>query len=132
MQGTCGAAARFVFSARNVKAEIRASLRGACEAACNITEGIPRARDHISTAKVVLIEPGKVYEYRIDLWSTANVFRKGHRIRLEVSSSNFPRFDRNPNTGNTTAESAELVKATNTVLHDLDHARATGLPIAIR
>jgi hypothetical protein len=76
-----------------------------------------------------LIEPGKVYEYKIDLWSTSNVFMKGHRIRVEVSSSNFPRFDRNLNTGNSAAESADFVKATNTVLHDAKHPSALILPV---
>ena len=66
----------------------------------NLTEGILRARFRASTVgEPKLITPGKVYEYKIDLWSTSNVFLKGHRIRLEVSSSNFPRFDRNLNTG---------------------------------
>ena len=43
--------------------------------------------------------PGKIYRYEIDLWATGNVFKAGHRIRLYISSSNFPRFDRNPATG---------------------------------
>ena len=47
------------------------------------------------------MNPGEVYKFSIDLWSTSNVFRKGHKLRLEMSSSNFPRFDRNPNTGKT-------------------------------
>ena len=75
------------------------------------------------------IVPGKVYEYKIDLWSTSNVSLKGHRIRLEVSSSNFPRFDRNLNTGKRAADSGEFVKATNTVLHDGEHPSALVLPI---
>jgi hypothetical protein len=100
--------------------------------AYNIAEGILRARYRISTAKATPIEPGKPYRYTIDLWSTSNVFLKGHRIRLEVSSSNFPRFDRNPNTGKTTADSADLVQATNTVLHDAAHPSALILPIVPR
>jgi len=97
--------------------------------AINLTEGILRARYRESMSEPKLIEPGKVYEYKIDLWSTSNVFMKGHRIRVEVSSSNFPRFDRNLNTGNSAAESADFVKATNTVLHDAKHPSALILPV---
>jgi hypothetical protein len=100
--------------------------------AYNLTEGIIRARYRESTGKAVPIEPGKVCEYKIDLWSTSNVFLKGHRIRLEVSSSNFPRFDRNLNTGKTAAESADFVKATNRILHDAEHPSAFILPVVPR
>jgi hypothetical protein len=65
----------------------------------NLTEGILRARFRNGTTKAEPLEPGKIYEYKIDLWSTSNVFLKGHKIRVEISSSNFPRFDRNLNTG---------------------------------
>jgi len=99
----------------------------------NLTEGILRARYRESTTdRPKLIEQGKVYEYHIDLWSTSNVFKKGHRVRLEVSSSNFPRFDRNLNTGADAATSGEFLKATTTVLHDLDHPSALVLPIVPR
>jgi hypothetical protein len=98
--------------------------------AINLTEGILRARYRESTkAAPKPIKPGEVYEYRIDLWSTSNVFLKGHRIRLEVSSSNFPRFDRNLNTGKDDATDGEMVKATNTVLHDGAHPSALILPV---
>ncbi|MDR3725160.1 MAG: CocE/NonD family hydrolase [Terracidiphilus sp.] len=100
--------------------------------AYNVTEGILRARYRNSTTKAEPVEAGKPVEYTIDLWSTATVFLKGHRIRLEVSSSNFPRFDRNPNTGKTFANSTEYVKATNTVLHDKAHPSALILPIVKR
>ena len=96
----------------------------------NLTEGILRASYRESTlGQPKPLTPGEVYEYKIDLWATSNVFKKGHRIRLEVSSSNFPRFDRNLNTGKTAAESAEFVKATNTVLHDAAHPSALVLPV---
>jgi putative CocE/NonD family hydrolase len=98
----------------------------------NLTEGIIRARYRESATGPAPIEPGKVYEYKIDLWSTSNVFLKGHRIRLEVSSSNFPRFDRNLNTGKSAANDATFVKATNTVLHDREHPSALILPIVPR
>jgi len=99
----------------------------------NLTEGILRASFRESTlGQPKPIVPGQVYEYKIDLWSTSNVFLKGHRIRLEVSSSNFPRFDRNLNTGKRAADSSEFVKATNTILHDSEHPSALMLPVVPR
>jgi putative CocE/NonD family hydrolase len=98
----------------------------------NLTEGILRARYRESTAEAKAIEPGKIYEYKIDLWSTSNVFLKGHRIRVEVSSSNFPRFDRNLNTGMDGNTSETMVKATNTVYHDAEHPSALVLPVVAR
>jgi hypothetical protein len=97
--------------------------------AINLTEGILRARYRESTTVASPIVPGQVYEYKIDLWSTSNVFLKGHRIRLEVSSSNFPRFDRNLNTGKDASTSSTMVKATNTILHDGTHPSALILPV---
>ncbi len=98
----------------------------------NLTEGILRARYRESTSAATPLDPGKVYEFKIDAWSTSNVFLKGHKIRLEVSSSNFPRFDRNLNTGKSAADSASFVKATNSVLHDSAHPSALILPIVPR
>jgi uncharacterized protein len=96
----------------------------------NLTEGILRARFRESTVgEPKPITPGQVYEYKIDLWSTSNVFLKGHRIRLEVSSSNFPRFDRNLNTGKSAGDSSDFVTATNTLLHDSEHPSALVLPV---
>jgi len=86
--------------------------------AINLAEGILRASYRESTVEAKPIVPGKVYEYKIDLWSTSNVFLKGHQIRLEVSSSNFPRFDRNLNTGKSASTDATFVKATNTIFHN--------------
>jgi putative CocE/NonD family hydrolase len=99
----------------------------------NLTEGILRASYRESTtAEPRPIVPGKVYEYKIDLWSTSNVFLKGHRIRLEVSSSNFPRFDRNLNTGKPASTSSTFVRATNSILHDAAHPSALILPVVPR
>jgi putative CocE/NonD family hydrolase len=99
----------------------------------NLTEGILRARYRESTNGAPLpITPGQVYEYKIDLWSTSNVFLKGHRIRLEVSSSNFPRFDRNLNTGKDASTDSTFVKANNTVLHDNAHPSALVLPVVLK
>jgi hypothetical protein len=97
--------------------------------AINLTEGILRAKYRESTSEAKPIVPGQVYEYKIDMWSTSNVFLKGHRIRLEVSSSNFPRFDRNLNTGKDAATDSTFVKATNTILHDAAHPSALILPV---
>ncbi len=98
----------------------------------NLTEGILRARYRTSMTSAEPLTPGKVYELKIDLWSTGNVFLKGHKIRLEVSSSNFPRFDRNLNDGKDAADTAEFRKAENTVLHDREHPSALVLPVTAR
>ena len=75
--------------------------------AINLTDGILRARYRNSLAEPELLEPGTVYELTLDLTATSNVFLPGHRIRLEVSSSNFPRYDRNTNTGGVIAHESE-------------------------
>lgn len=98
----------------------------------NLTEGILRASFRNSMSKPTPIAPGRIYRYTIDLWATSNVFLKGHRIRLEVSSSNFPRFARNLNTGKNAASSAAYVKATNTIYHDAAHPSALILPVISR
>jgi len=95
----------------------------------NLCDGIIRGRYRESTERQVLLEPGTVYEFTIDLWPTGNVFLKGHRIRVDISSSNFPRFDRNPNTGHTFAEDAEIRVADQQVLHDGAHASHIILPV---
>ena len=101
-----------------------------CGFARNLTDGIIRARYRESRSAAALMTPGKVYEFTIDLWSTANLFPAGHRIRLEVSSSNFPRFDRNPNTGHDLFADAETRPALQTVMHDRAFASHLTLPIA--
>jgi uncharacterized protein len=75
------------------------------------------------------LSPGQAYPFTIDLWATSNVFRAGHRLRLEISSSNFPRFDRNLNLGQPPAEAKDSVTATNTVFHDAAHPSALILPL---
>lgn len=102
----------------------------------NLTEGILRARYRDSRETPTLMNPGQIYKLDIDLWATSNVFKKGHVLRLEISSSNFPRFDRNLNTGatrylKTTDGKPEerFVSATNVVLHDAEHPSALILPI---
>jgi uncharacterized protein len=97
--------------------------------ALNLTDGIIRARYRDRNGDASLIEPGRAYEYEIDLWSTSNVFLKGHRIRLDVTSSNFPRWDRNPNTGHAFGSDSELAVAHQTILHDADHPSYVLLPL---
>ena len=97
--------------------------------AINLCEGILRARYRDSRESPTLLTPGQVYPLTIDLWATSNVFKAGHRIRLEVSSSNFPRFDRNLNTGEPAATSERMATATNTILHDSEHPSTLLLPL---
>ena len=97
--------------------------------AINVAQGIVRARYRDSWEEPSLLAPGEVYRYEIDLWSTANRFLQGHRVRVEVSSSNFPQFDRNPNTGNPFGLDDELRAAHQTILHDADHPSYIVLPI---
>ena len=97
----------------------------------NLTDGIIRARyrNFARGEEPSLIELEKAYEYEIDLWATSNVFKKGHKIRLDVTSSSFPRWDRNPNTGHDFGADSELVVARQTILHDAEHPSYVALPI---
>ncbi|MCP5110670.1 MAG: CocE/NonD family hydrolase, partial [bacterium] len=97
-----------------------------------LTDGVVRARYRNSTAKAEPVVPGKIYKYEIDLWATSNVFLPGHQIRVYVSSSNFPRFNRNPNTGEATLGAAGMVKAKQTIYHDAEHPSAIWLPVIPR
>ena len=97
-----------------------------------LTDGIVRARYRESTKTVTEVVPGKIYKYTIDLWATANVFKRGHRIRLYVSSSNFPRFNRNLNTGEDIMTSTRSVRAHQTIYHDPEHSSALILPLIPR
>ena len=97
-----------------------------------LTDGIVRAKYRESTKQASLLTPGQIYRYTIDLWATANVFKAGHRIRLYVSSSNFPRFNRNLNTGEDIAGATQMVRAHQTIYHDRDHPSALVLPLIPR
>lgn len=92
-------------------------------------DGIIRARYRNSTAKAEPITPNQVYKYTIDLWATSNVFKAGHRIRVYLSSSNFPRFNRNLNTGEKTIGATRMEKARQTIYHDAEHPSAIILPV---
>lgn len=95
----------------------------------DLTEGILRMRYRASPEHAVLMNPGQIYEISLDLWATSNVFLRGHSLRLEISSSNFPRFDRNLNTGEEIKFGRTFVSATNAILHDAQHPSALVLPI---
>jgi putative CocE/NonD family hydrolase len=100
----------------------------------NLTDGILRARYRNSQChcKPEFMNPGEIYRFRIDLWATSNVFLAGHQLRLEISSSNFPRFDRNLNTGEDSGTTNRIIKAENKVYHDHEHPSALILPIVPR
>src|SRR5208282_1870356 len=88
-----------------------------------------RVRYRNGLEKAELGKPGEIYPLTIDAGVTSNVFLAGHRIRIEISSSNFPRFDRNPNTGRPIADETQLVPATQTIHHDHKHESYLLLPV---
>ncbi|QSO46831.1 CocE/NonD family hydrolase [Alicyclobacillus mengziensis] len=98
----------------------------------NLADGVVRMRYRNSFEHPELIVPGEVYEIEVDLWATSNVYLPGHRIRVQVTSSNFPRWNRNLNTGASNEESAEFVTATQTILHDANHPSHILLPVIPR
>ena len=98
----------------------------------NLQDGIIRARYRTSAAQPSFIEPGRVYHYTIDLGSTSHVIKAGHRIRVDISSSNFPRFDRNPNTGAPLGVDARLESAQQTIHHSAALPSRVILPIIPR
>jgi len=95
----------------------------------NISDGIIRARYRNSPERQDLLKPGEIYRFRIEPFPTGNVFKKGHRIRVDISSSNFPRFDVNPNTGEPLGMSRRVATADNTIYHDTKHLSQVILPI---
>jgi putative CocE/NonD family hydrolase len=97
-----------------------------------LTDGIVRARYRDTTDRAEPVTRGRVYKYTLDLWATSNLFKAGHRVRLYVSSSNFPRFNRNHNTGEASAAAARAVKAEQTVYHDASRPSSVMLPVIPR
>lgn len=107
----------------------------------NVLDSIMRMRFTDNFTRQRLLEPGKIYEAEIDLWSTSWIFRKGHCIRLDISSSNYPRFESNPNTGEVFPLSIDLtdpfkpnpdrktMRARNTVYSDTAHPSCIMLPV---
>ena len=98
----------------------------------NLQDGIVRARYRTSVAQPTFITPGKVYEYTIDLWATSHLLKAGHRLRIDISSSNFPRFDRNPNTGTPIGVDDRLELAQQTIHHSATYSSYVVLPIIPR
>jgi putative CocE/NonD family hydrolase len=94
-----------------------------------VSEGILRARFREGLDKMKLLKAGEVYEYQIELTGTANVFQPGHRIRVDITSSNFPQFNRNPNTGEDLGSSDRIRIANQTIYHGGDNASYMVLPI---
>ena len=130
MEVTGPVRARLHVSSSAVDTDFTATLvdvypEGQAELVC---DGILRCRYRKSTTRPEFMEPGAVYEIEVGLVATAYVFAAGHRLRLDVSSSNFPKFDRNPNAAVPVADArpADLVVATNTVWHDKHPAVETG------
>jgi putative CocE/NonD family hydrolase len=100
--------------------------------AIHVSEGILRGRHRASLETVDFLEPGEVAEFRIQLAPTSNVFGAGHRLRVEISSSNFPRFDRNLNTGDDIFTSTRMQVARQTVLHEQRYPSHLIVPVIPR
>ncbi|PYS68151.1 MAG: hypothetical protein DMF69_21015 [Acidobacteria bacterium] len=97
-----------------------------------LTDGIVRARYRSGSSRAETIVPGQVYKFSIDLWATGNVFKRGHQLRLFVSSSNFPRFNRNLNSGESALGSSKINIAQQTIFHDEKYPSALVLPVIPR
>ena len=95
----------------------------------NVTDGILRARYRDSSSRPELMTPGEVYEFEIRPYPTANRFKAGHRIRIDVSSSNHPRFDVNPNTGEPLGRHRRAIPADNSIHHEAAHPSHVVLPV---
>ena len=95
----------------------------------NIADSIVRARYHNGFGKAELLKPGQPYEFTIEMYLTSLVFKRGHRIRLDISSSNFPRFDINPNTGEPLNNNRRSQVADNTIYLDAKHPSQIVLPV---
>lgn len=97
--------------------------------AFNIADGVIRARFRNSLDKPTLVTPGEIIEYSIDMWSTSHMFLPGHRIRVSITSSDFPRYDRNANTGNDIGSDAVLLPTRQTIFHDSRYPSHIVLPV---
>ena len=102
--------------------------------AINLADGILRGRFHDSPdfRDFELLEPGTVYEFNIDMWATSNLFMEGHQIRVEIQSSNFPKYDRNPNTGGPVHLETEVMTADQTIYHNARYPSHITLPVIPR
>jgi uncharacterized protein len=95
----------------------------------NLNNGIIRASHRNSLETHEAVDPGRIYEYTITVFPTSNLFKTGHQIRLEISSSNFPHYDRNLNTGQPIGADAQMMVARQTIYHDAMHPSHIVLPI---
>ncbi|MEM7692327.1 MAG: CocE/NonD family hydrolase, partial [Pseudomonadota bacterium] len=100
--------------------------------AYNLVDGVIRARYRDSFSDPTPLEPGRIYEYRIDLWATSYELSPGERLRLDISSSNYPRLNRNPNTGAPFAKTSEMRSAKQTVYFGKDYPSRVILPVIPR
>jgi putative CocE/NonD family hydrolase len=96
----------------------------------NLCDGILRLRYRDSWENPALLEPGRIYEVEVELFATANRFKAGRRIRIDIASSKFPQFDVNPNSGEPEGEGRAWRVATNRLWLDPEHASHMLLPIA--
>jgi hypothetical protein len=94
-----------------------------------LIDGMVRARFRDGMDKPSLIEPGKIYAYSLDLWNTCQTFKKGHKIRIQIASSAFPKYDRNPQTGEDLGKTIKLQTAEQKIYHDKAHPSHVILPL---
>ena len=94
-----------------------------------LCDGMVRARFRDGMDHPALIEPGRIYHYSIDCWNTSQVFKAGHRICLQISSSAFPKFDRNLNTGEPLGQTSEFTSAEQHIYHNAEYPSAVVLPV---
>ena len=94
-----------------------------------LNDGMVRARFRNGFEHPEPIEPNRVYRYELDLWTTCQTFLPGHRLRVQVASAAFPKFDRNPNTGDPLGMTARMQVAAETIYHDREHPSYVVVPI---
>ncbi len=94
-----------------------------------LSDGMVRARYRDGMESASPIEPGKIYRYSVDVWNTCEMFKVGHRIRVEIASSGVPKFDRNPNTGEPLGKTTRMQSADQKIFHDREHPTHLILPI---
>ena len=116
-------------SAKDTDWFMRLSMINDSDVVYPLVHGVIRARYRNSFSKPELLEPGKVYEYHLDLWHTGITVPAGNRLRVEVASAAFPMFSRNLNTGGHNETETEFVKATQTIYHDASHPSHILLPV---
>ncbi|MBV9084817.1 MAG: CocE/NonD family hydrolase, partial [Acidobacteriaceae bacterium] len=97
-----------------------------------VTDGIQRLRYRLSLDKPVFVRRNTAYQISVDTGATSYLFAAGHRIRVEISSSNFPRFDRNLNTARPNGEETKMLKAKQTIMHEKGYPSAIILPLIPR